>query len=756
MPSSLTPPMPPPSAHDLVFGQPVTRWDEALPLGNGLLGALIWGDGQPLRFSLDRADLWDLRPVPEWADPDYHYTTMRRWVAEGKIDDLHRLYDRPYTEHPGPTKIPAGRLEVRCPAVAGSGLHLATATAEVTLAAGGRIESFIHASEPVGLVRSLMGIAPIIKVIPPLFAPGDDSVRPGDQSFGPLRRLGYGPAQAQEGDGLDGFVQEGWGGFRYAICAGWRSDADQQWLLAWSIATSDEGADPWLLAAERVRRALDQGWGALHESHVRWWESYWQQSGLRVPNATLEALWYRETYKFGAAAHRGAPPISLQAVWTADEGGIPPWKGDYHHDLNTQLSYWPCYTGNHLEEGLGYLDWLWRTREEAFAYTGAFFGMPGLNVPMTADLRGRQIGGWHQYTHSATTGAWLAQHFYLHWRYSQDRHFLETRAYPYLAEVCIFLEAVTEFGPDGKRFLPLSASPEINDNRLEAWLPPTSNYDLALIRWAFATGSELATELGRPGDAARWQAALATCPDFSYADDGRLLVAPGMPLAASHRHFSHLMAIHPLGRIAWEDGEAAQRTIRAALAELERLGPDWWCGYSYAWLAGLAARAGDGARAERALEIFATAFCSPNSFHLNGDQTKGGYSRFTYRPFTLEGNFAAAAGLQDMLLQSRRGVLHLFPAVPAAWQDVTFHTLRAEGAFLVSTERRRGKTVRAEVHAEPGGLLRLRDPFPGARFVTALRSPSGEPVAAMPEIREGVLRLPLPAGATVTFTRESG
>lgn len=751
MPSLLTPR----AAHDLVFGQPIRRWDEALPLGNGLLGALIWADGLPLRFSLDRSDLWDLRPVPEWEHPDYHYATMRRWVAAGRIDDLHGLYDRPYTEHPGPTKIPAGRLELRCPAaVAGSRLHLATATAEVTLEEGGRVESFIHATEPIGLVRLPVGAAPTISVIPPLFAPGDDTVQPGDQSFGPLRRLGYGPPRKREGDDLLGFVQEGWGGFPYAVCAGRRSDADQQWLLAWSIATSDEGADPWLLGAERVTRALDQGWARLHDSHVRWWDAYWQRSGLQVPNATLEALWYRETYKFGAAARRGAPPISLQAVWTADEGGIPPWKGDYHHDLNTQLSYWPCYTGNHLDEGLGYLDWLWRTRDEAIAYTRAFFGLPGLNVPMTADLRGRQIGGWHQYTHSATTGAWLAQHFYLHWRYFRDRTFLETRAYPYLAEVCTFLEAITEFGPDGKRFLPLSASPEINDNRLEAWLPPTSNYDLALIRWAFATGAELATELGRHADAARWQAALATCPDFSYADDGRLLVAPGMPLAASHRHFSHLMAIHPLGLIAWEDGDGAQRTMRAALAELERLGPDQWCGYSYAWLAGLAARAGEGARAERALEIFATAFCSPNSFHLNGDQTKSGYSRFTYRPFTLEGNFAAAAGLQDMLLQSPRGLLHLFPAVPAAWPDITFRTLRAEGAFLVSAERQHGMTVRAEVYAEVAGLLRLRDPFNGARYSATVRGPNGERLAAEPDAREGILHLLLSAGATITLTRE--
>ena len=77
---------------------------------------------------------------------------------------------------------------------------------------------------------------------------------------------------------------------------------------------------------------------------------------------------------------------------------------------------------------------------------------------MTADLNGNQIGGWHQYTHSATTAAWLAHHFYLHWRYSMDREFLRDRAYPYLREAAIFLEAVTEMDGEGKRTLPLSSS----------------------------------------------------------------------------------------------------------------------------------------------------------------------------------------------------------------------------------------------------------------------------------------------------------
>jgi alpha-L-fucosidase 2 len=331
---------------------------------------------------------------------------------------------------------------------------------------------------------------------------------------------------------------------------------------------------------------------------------------------------------------------------------------------------------------------------------------------MTADLEQNQIGGWHQYTHSATTAAWLGHHFYLQWRYSMDRQFLMDRLYPWLRDTSVFLEAVTEKGPEGKRTLPLSSSPEINDDRLTAWFPSITNYDLALIRWTFATTAALARELGRADEADHWRRVLSEMPDLAVDPNShRLLVAKDYPLPSSHRHFSHLMAIHPLGTIRWENGPADQAIIKASLADLDAKGTSAWCGYSFSWLANLAARARDGEKAERALQIFSEAFCLRNGFHCNGDQSDRGYSNFRYRPFTLEGNFAAAAGLQEMLLQSYSGTIRIFPAVPASWKDVSFKTLRAEGAFLISAERKGGLTQQVEVTAEKGGRLRLENPF---------------------------------------------
>jgi alpha-L-fucosidase 2 len=176
------------------------------------------------------------------------------------------------------------------------------------------------------------------------------------------------------------------------------------------------------------------------------------------------------------------------------------------------------------------------------------------------------------------------------------------------------------------------------------------------------------------------------------------------------------MAIHPLGTIRWENGRKDQAIIKASLADLKEKGTSLWCGYSFSWLASLAARARDGRQAEKALEIFSTAFCLRSSFHCNGDQSGKGYSNFRYRPFTLEGNFASAAGLQEMLLQSYSGTIRIFPAIPADWKDVSFSTLRAEGAFLVSAERRDGITRNVKILAEKEGLCRIENPFPDSRF----------------------------------------
>jgi alpha-L-fucosidase 2 len=732
----------PEAKHGLHYETPATVWDEALPLGNGLLGALVWGDGKPLKISLDRTDLWDLRPVPQFQANEYSYKTMRQWVKEGRIKDLHRLYDDPYG-NPGPTKIPAGRIELTIGGKAAFDsalLDLAGAKATVKFKDRTRVRVFVHATEPVGVIQIESGEPAGIKLLAPPFAGKiTDEAGPGKISAGDLASLRYKAPVERGGDDWTGYLQEGWGGFRFAVVAAWKTTA-KGWLGVWSVVTSEESEAPFRAARDNCRKAIGAGFDELQVAHRKWWDSYWGQSSLKVPNAIIERQWHLEMYKFGAAARPDTPPITLQGPWTADNMKIPPWKGDYHHDLNTELSYWPAYSGNQLEGAQGFVNWLWETKGTARAWTKRFFDLPGLNVPMTADLNQEQIGGWHQYTHSATTAGWLAHHFYLQWRYGMDRGFMRDRTYPWLREASVFFEAITERGPDGKRTLPLSSSPEINDNRLEAWFETITNYDLALIRW-----------IGRAEDARHWRAVLAEMPGFAIDRQARkMLVAKDYPLGSSHRHFSHLMAIHPLGIIRWENGPEDRAIIGASLADLEDKGTAAWTGYSFSWLASLAARGRDGRKAEKALEIFSTAFCLRSSFHCNGDQSGKGYSNFRYRPFTLEGNFAAAAGLLEMLLQSYSGTIRVFPAIPAGWEDVSFKTLRAEGAFLITAKRTKGLTESVEITAEKGGICRIENPFGEADC--RIEGVTGRDV----EKKSGKFVIVMRPGQKITLVREGG
>jgi alpha-L-fucosidase 2 len=717
--------------HDLVFDKLAATWDEGIPLGNGMIGALIWKKGDSLRISLDRADLWDLRPVAGFSGPEFRFAWVRDHVLKNDYEPVHEMGDRPYDRDPAPTKIPAAALEFDISALGeGASVRLSAADAvcRVLWKNGARLTAFVHATEPVGWFQFEGlpgGTRP--KLVPPAYAASAPAADAEKNSLNPgsLARLGY-PAPELEGDETAiRYHQEGWGGMSYEVAVDW--DPPEAGVLtgAWSISSIYSETEAWPavwgtgkeLAPNSAAKALDRTLVGDLATHAAWWKAFWAASTVRLPDPVLEKQWVLETYKFGAASRRGAPPITLQAVWTADDGNLPPWKGDFHNDLNTQLSYWPCYSGNHLEEGLAFLDWLWAIKPRCEEYTRRYFGVEGLNVPGVAALDGAPMGGWIQYSLGPTVSAWLAHHFWLHWRYSGDRAFLEERAYPYLKGVAVFLDNIAERRADGKKKLPLSSSPEINDNRIDAWFRETTNFDLALVRWLYGAAAAMADELGRAEDGERWRTILGEWPDLALAgDDGRLLVAPGIPLKESHRHFSHLMAIHPLGLVDPSRGEADLGTIRAALAELDRLGPDWWCGYSYSWLGNMAARAGDGKRAAAALRVFAECFCLPNSFHANGDQSKSGKSKMTYRPFTLEGNFAFASGIQEMLIQSHTGIVRVFPAVPDPWMDVSFDSLRAEGAFLISATRKAGKVVEVRVRSEKGGHLRLENPFPGLVF----------------------------------------
>lgn len=682
--------------------------DSGLPLANGLLGALVWGDGQPLKISLDRTDLWDLREVPEFAAADYQLSDVVAKHRAGAHDELIARLESPYYRA-GPTKIPAGRIELVI-----DGAEFKQATLDpvhpvgiVTLGSN-RVRVLVHATESIGLIHADAAVGEF-RLVPPPFGgkPADWQAPIGfDASHADVWDLGYDAPVCHDGPTSQGFVQQCHGDFSFAVFLQWQP-RDMGTVAAWSIATSGDGDDPLAIARDRVVAALAEDEAALVARHTDWWAQYGDAAKVEIPDAALAKTYVLDMYKFGAAARRGVPPVSLQGPWTIDNGRLPPWKGDYHHDLNTQMSYWPALTGNRADAHAGFLDWLFDTRDACRAWTRQYFEVEGLNVPMTADLLNRQIGGWRQYTHSLASSAWLAHHFDQHWRYTRDRRFLEHRAYPYVAEVCTFIDAITtKKDALGKRTVALSSSPEIHNNAPEAWFDRLTNYDLSMFRHALGVAAAMADELGSD-DGTRWRNVADELPTLAIAGDDVIEIAPGERLAESHRHFSHLAAIYPLGDIDPARSPREAQVARASIAQLDALGSGMWMGYSFAWLACLKARIGDGNGALAALRAYADGFLLPNSFHANGDFANKGYSNAIFRAFTLEGNFGAAQAVHEMLLQSHNGTIRLFPALPTGWHDVAFERLLAQGAMSVTARMVSGRIAAVELHSPVAQQCRI-------------------------------------------------
>ncbi|MCD6596415.1 MAG: glycoside hydrolase N-terminal domain-containing protein, partial [Bacteroidales bacterium] len=488
----------PSDEHGLEFSELAKTWDEAIPLGNGMIGSLVWQKNGMLRFSLDRADLWDLRPMKNINFDKWRFEDVYEYWKTDRYKEVQKAFDVPYDNLAAPSKIPAGALEFDIESLGklkSVRLNVDKAICVVEWENGAKLTTFIHAEKPVGwykfenIPESLR-----IKLVPPAYNRKGDRQKV-DQSMSDLDQLGYAQGEILEGDNSISYSQKGWGSFSYQIYTSWKNEKAGL-VGCWSVSSSNEGWEPQPDAAEQVSLAIASGYDKSLGEHLGWWDEYWNRSYVEIPDSVLERQYYLEMYKFGSAARSDAPPIALQSVWTADNGKLPPWKGDFHHDLNTQLSYWPAYTGNYLNLEEGFLNWLWKYRPAFKKYTRGYFGVEGLNVPGVTTLEGEPMGGWIQYSMGQTVSAWLGHHFYLHWRYSMDRVFLEQKAYPWIKEVAEFFDHMAVKTGDGKRKLLMSSSPEIYNNSQKAWFAETTNFDLALIRWTYEKAAEMASELG--------------------------------------------------------------------------------------------------------------------------------------------------------------------------------------------------------------------------------------------------------------------
>jgi alpha-L-fucosidase 2 len=730
----------PKPADNLQFDHLATKWDKAMPLGNGMMGALIWQKENMLRLSLDRADLWDERKALDLSK--FNFKWVEAHVKANDYDTVHKLGDAPYDNIVYPTKLSAAAIEFDVSSfgnVISNVLDISTALNTINFQIGVVFNCYIHALKEQGYfgfenLPSTENIFSIVAphIITPNYA-GENKIQNDNSHAGEgLQKLNYPKGTVTKTENSILYHQPTYNGHYYEVLIEWKKFSDNHVIGTWTISNDKHAA----LSPLNINTTEPTGWN----EHANWWKNFWSKSSVNIPDALLEKQYYLELYKLGSVAREGAPAITLQAVWTADNGNLPPWKGDFHNDLNTQLSYWPAYTSNHLTEADTYTDWLWKTKQRNQQYTKQYFGVDGVNVPGVETINGNPMGGWIQYSLSPTIGAWCAQHFYWQWKYAMDEQFLRTQAYPYLRDVATYLENITAL-KNGVRKLPLSSSPEYNDNNINAWFLDWTNYDLSLAKFLFTAASEVSDSMHKDDEAKHWLEILHQLPNYDVNETG-LTIAPGQNLDESHRHMSPYMSIYPLALLDINNPND-KIIIENSLKHIEEKGTRNWCGYSFAWMASLYARAYAADNAVKQLQIFASNFCSPNSFHLNGDQKGGEYSNYTYRPFTLEGNFAFAEGVQELLLQSRNDYIQIFPAIPSDWQNVSFNNLRAEGAFLISAKKENGAPTKVKVRSEQGGICKIKLPFNDFKFSDAQKKY---------EVKDGVVIFYMHKNETVEIT----
>lgn len=691
----------------LHFDRTIENWDEALPLGNGDIGCLIWNKSNSLRLSLDKGGIWDCSEPPD-AQENFTYFDIRSLIEKKKFRKIVKKYDDCYGA-PTPTKLPAGKLILDLGIDENIVSDLDILSAQATLHIGDvTLRSFVHASEKYGMVEINKTDVAMRVDNPQYGEPKKPKLRTlSRETVQLLKNLHYPKArfvcETEDDVEYQYFVQPT-NDIYYGIVAAKR-EFDGKTSIAYTVGfgKSDDFVGE---CKKTVGGAVLRGYDSAVRGHIDWWREYWSKSSITLPDKKLEWFWYLNNYFLGCCSRKNCFPMPLQGVWTADNGSLPPWKGDYHHDLNTQMSYGSYLKSNRLEQGECFIDYLLDMSDAGRRFAKNFYGVDGICLPSVMDIEGHALGGWCQYALSPTNQLWLCHIMARYWLFTRSDEYFE-KIYAYMNEVGRFLLGLLK-EENGVYKLPLSTSPEIHDNSEKSWLTPNSNYDLALMRAFMQDMITLSDEAGNKNASDAWRTHLKKLEPLAVNSENVLMLSPDESLKESHRHHSHCMSVYPLATLEY-DSEKNRKIIDSTVNDLEKLGKKYWVGYSLGWMAQLYIAQGNGEKCRDMLHMFFDCCCTDNGFHVNGDFKKQIDFAMKYRLFTLEGNFLATDAVQNMLMYSENGKLKLFPAVPNEWKDASFESFRGFGGILVSAKLSGGKITGVRIKATADCSVELLD-----------------------------------------------